>query len=340
MYEIFKKINETTFLALKDTEVYVLKKTGLEDVGLYGRLAEIDSRYVSKVYETTEIDGRIFAVCEYVQGVTLEKYLEKNGIPDDEDVRHFAANICEGLEQIHLCGIVHRDITPNNIMITSDGDAKIIDFGISRIVKESVSNDTQILGTQGYAAPEQYGFHQTNEKADIYAVGVLINYMKTGCLPSEKITNGVFTKIVKKCTEMDETKRYESAKELKNAINNKYRLSAKIKKLFYSVPGFSREKPLLTAFSILYYIFCLPVIIPLPENAGKHPILGNVIPMTFIFAISYFFLNDIGGWTEKFGINVKAHGRLRVCLTRIAAAVVCVVIGLVFVVIFSDGAQT
>lgn len=86
---------------------------------------------------------------------------------------------------MHKYSITHRDITPSNIIIGFDGVVKIIDFGISRLHKENAKHDTQVLGTEGYAAPEQFGFKQSDCKTDIYALGVLLNYMLTGHIPSE-----------------------------------------------------------------------------------------------------------------------------------------------------------
>ena len=159
---------------------------------------------------------------EYVNGVTLEEYISKKGALPDEEVRSIALGICNGLRAVHSIGIVHRDINPNNVMLDSNGIVKIIDFGISRTYKAETHKDTHILGTQGYAAPEQYGFAQTGATADIYSLGVLINYMKTLALPGEALTQGTFRPIVEKCTKIDETLRYSSVEELSAAIEGRH----------------------------------------------------------------------------------------------------------------------
>lgn len=108
--------------------------------------------------------------------------------------------------------------------------------------------DTQILGTVGYAAPEQFGFSQTTYKADIYAVGTLINYMAEGVLPNEHLTDGTFRKIIIKCTQMDEKNRYDSIEELAAVIDKK----AKRELLLKKVPGFGGSTGTKTAFAIYY----------------------------------------------------------------------------------------
>ena len=104
-----------------------------------------------------------------------------------------------GLGALHRCSLVHRDINANNILITTDGNVKIIDYGIVRLFDKSKSTDTVILGTPGYAAPEQFGFTQSDSRTDIYALGVLMNVMMTGRLPSEDTARGGISRIIEKC---------------------------------------------------------------------------------------------------------------------------------------------
>ena len=112
--------------------------------------------------------------------------------------------ICKGLKCLHKLNIIHRDISQGNIILKDDGTIKIIDFGISRIKKENKSSNTSILGTAGFAALEQFGFRQTDERADIFSIGVLMNLMLTGELPGIKIydkSEGV-RRIILKCIEI------------------------------------------------------------------------------------------------------------------------------------------
>ena len=141
---------------------------------------------------------------EYISGETLDEKLRRYGTMPPELVGNYAQQLLEVLEQIHAQGIVHRDISPKNILISTDGVVKLLDFDISRQWKMNRNADTTILGTVGFASPEQYGFLQTDATADIYAVGVLMNVMLEGVLPNVRLTGKKpFQGIIKKCIEID-----------------------------------------------------------------------------------------------------------------------------------------
>ena len=103
-------------------------------------------------------------------------------------------------------------------MITDSGNVKIIDFNASKEYKVEEEKDTKVLGTTGFAAPEQYGISQSDERTDIYAIGVLINVMLTGEHPSKVMCKGKMKKIVKKAMSINPTDRYQNCEELKNAL--------------------------------------------------------------------------------------------------------------------------
>ena len=106
---------------------------------------------------------------------------------------------------------------PENVIIRGS-EAILIDFDASRIFKSDTNQDTQILGTTGYAAPEQYGIAQTDERADIYSLGVLLNIMLTGKHPSKELASGRLGRIVQKCTMVNPEKRYKSVLYLMEAL--------------------------------------------------------------------------------------------------------------------------
>lgn len=121
--------------------------------------------------------------------------------------------LCSVLAFLHGKGIIHRDIKPSNIIVTEDGHVRLIDFDAARMRKEEQEQDTRLLGTRGFAPPEQYGFAQTDERADIYALGVTLEQV----LPEESWAPR-YKKILRKCRNLDPNKRYQSAGQLRRAF--------------------------------------------------------------------------------------------------------------------------
>ena len=112
---------------------------------------------------------------------------------------------------------VHLDIKPDNVLLRG-GDAVLIDFDAARLYKSELENDTQVLGTTGYAAPEQYGLTQSDSRADIYALGILLNILLTGQHPSRQLAAGRLGRIVQRCTMVAPSKRYKTVLHLMDAL--------------------------------------------------------------------------------------------------------------------------
>lgn len=134
------------------------------------------------------VGPRHFLVMEYIEGLTLDEYLARNNAPFPEArVLSWAQQLCDVLTYLHSQHppIIFRDIKPGNIMLMRDNRVKLIDFGIARFFRHSSSQDTQLLGTPGYAPPEQYGKAQTDERSDVYSLAMTLFQLLTNTL-SEK----------------------------------------------------------------------------------------------------------------------------------------------------------
>ena len=138
---------------------------------------------------------------EYIEGDTLG-FLLKDALFSPDETRKIIMQICRGLWGLHSLDTVHRDIKPENIILRGS-DAILIDFDASRIYKSESSTDTQVLGTTGFAAPEQYGISQSDIRSDIYSLGIVINIMLTGQHPSKKLAKGHLGRIVTRCTHVN-----------------------------------------------------------------------------------------------------------------------------------------
>lgn len=170
-----------------------------------------------QIYEVTKTEESIIVLEEFIKGVTVADIL-LNGLFNERGVKKIIRDLCDALTVIHSYGIIHRDIKPENVMITDKGSVKLIDFDAARLFKNGQSKDTKIIGTTGYAAPEQFGLAQSDERTDIFAVGVLMNVMLTGEHPSQKIYKGKLSKTIEKCIQIDPKKRYRNAEELKKSL--------------------------------------------------------------------------------------------------------------------------
>lgn len=183
---------------------------------VYRKLVGISCPNLPQIMETAERDGMVAVLEEYIQGDSLA-YLLEGALFSHAEARKNTMQLCNALWVLHKLGAVHRDIKPENVIIRGS-EAILIDFDASRIFKSDTNQDTQILGTTGYAAPEQYGIAQTDERADIYSLGVLLNIMLTGKHPSKELASGRLGRIVQKCTMVNPEKRYKSVLYLMEAL--------------------------------------------------------------------------------------------------------------------------
>lgn len=171
-------------------------------------LVDISCPNLPQILEVGEKEGKTVLLEEFVQGDTLGEILEGGSLTVAE-AKQITRQICSALWVLHSMGVVHRDVKPDNVIIRGK-EAVLIDFDASRIYKHETDGDTKILGTTGFAAPEQYGLSQSDGRADIYAMGVLLNIMLTGEHPSRKLARGRMGRIVQRCTMVNPEKRYKN----------------------------------------------------------------------------------------------------------------------------------
>ena len=183
---------------------------------VYRRLLPVLCPHLPQIMEAAEQDGQTAVLEEYVQGDTLAELLMGARLTERE-ARQVTMQLCQALHVLHSMGAVHRDVKPENVILRGN-DAVLIDFDAARIYKVASESDTQVLGTTGFAAPEQYGIFQSDERADIFSLGVLLNIMLTGKHPSREMTAGKMGRIVRKCTMTAPEQRYQSARALMEVL--------------------------------------------------------------------------------------------------------------------------
>lgn len=195
-----------------------------------------------------------YYIMEYVKGRTLSDVENEGGALSEETAKSYMLQLISAVKLMHGFKVVHRDIKPDNIIITSGGILKLIDFDSSRKITDRKTRDTVLLGTNGFAAPEQYGFSQTDERSDIYALGIVYNYMLTKKSPFEQIADGANKKIIKKCISIDKKDRYKNTDILKRDIESDVYSGYK---LFDFLPGFRTRNPINMTIAASVYIIYL-----------------------------------------------------------------------------------
>lgn len=183
---------------------------------VYRLLRNTRCSYLPQILEVQERDGQVLVLEEYIQGDTLDFLLEGGTLPE-KLVRSVAMQVCQSLRVLHSLGVVHRDVKPENIILRGN-QVVLIDFDASRVEKVESKTDTQVMGTTGYAAPEQYGLSQTDSRADIFSLGVVMNEMLTGKHPATKLAEGSLRPVIKRCIAVHVEDRYASVSDLMQAL--------------------------------------------------------------------------------------------------------------------------
>ncbi len=190
---------------------------------------------IPQIRDVIENENYVCVIQDYVEGKNLNDLVHQFGPYPSDYVIGWAKQICAFLAYIHSFHppYIYRDMKPANLILQPSGYIKVIDFGIMRTYKPGKLRDTVVLGTRGYAAPEQYGTAQTDPRTDIYGLGVTMYFLLTGDDPKNPNFSGIkpvcalnpsvskgMEYIIEKCTRIDPNQRYQSAGELLQDLEN------------------------------------------------------------------------------------------------------------------------
>jgi len=194
-------------LVAADGKLYVRRYREISQE-LFRRVRDVSCPYLERLMEQSEDENGAYFISEYVEGTPASErtFSEKEAVK-------LLLELCAAIKALHKAGVIHRDIKPSNIICGNDGHIRLIDFDSARLRVEFQSRDTEILGTGGYAAPEQYGFMQTDDRSDIYAFGVTMEEIL-----GENADKPKFRRIIRRCTQFDPDRRYRDISAVWRAI--------------------------------------------------------------------------------------------------------------------------
>ena len=259
-YKTITVLNEAHHIDLvqhqSTKKIYVKKVLDVYNLPIYEYLASHTIRGIPRIIEFAEEQGQLTVIEEYISGCSLEEKIEDKTLTAASVIR-YVGELCDILEQLHHAepAIIHRDIKPTNIIITGLDHVVLLDFNAAKFHSEKASSDTVLLGTQGYAAPEQYGFGSSSPKTDIYALGILLREM---CSALPDIPDRLVY-IAEKCTQIDPDDRFSSMTEIRAEL---YSLDAPKKstskivsgKRRFLPPGFRSGTPWKMTTAVIAYI--------------------------------------------------------------------------------------
>lgn len=187
--------------------LYVRRYRGISPE-LFSRIRGVSCPNVERLTERSQDENGAYFVSEYIDGAPASErtFTEKEAV-------NALLELCAAVRALHAAGIIHRDIKPSNIICGSDGHIHLIDFDSARLEKASKSRDTRLLGTGGFAPPEQYGFMQTDCRSDVYAFGVTMEEIL-----GENADKPKFRRIIRRCTQFDPDRRYADIAAVSLAI--------------------------------------------------------------------------------------------------------------------------
>lgn len=210
-------------------------------------LKKLNHPNLPSIVDVIDSDENFLIVMDYIEGSTLGKLLDEEGAQPQEKVADWALQLCDVLYYLHTrqVPVIYRDMKPSNIVLRPDGSVVLIDFGAAREFKEKNMSDTCCLGTNGYAAPEQFGgMGQTDARTDIYCLGTTMYHLLTGHNPSKppyeiypitKWNPGLSTgleRIVQKCTRRNPEERYQTVRELRYDLEHYTELETQTQRMY------------------------------------------------------------------------------------------------------------
>ncbi|MBR1813194.1 MAG: protein kinase [Lachnospiraceae bacterium] len=323
------------------------------------------------IYERADQDGkrRLSVIEEYISGQTLQEMLDSGYSFNFREIADIVWELCDIVDRLHTSDppILHRDIKAANVMMDLNGKIYLLDLNAAKWSDEGgrmssakwsddgsgmssgrwsgdgAGMDTVLMGTAGYAAPEQYGFGSSGVETDIYALGVLMNVLLTGDIPQRREPKGRLAPIIKKCCQMEKRKRFRDVKSLKMALDPiAWRESPVTDGKFlqaYALPGFRSNNFIYWILALAGYSFIIGMAMEM-EYPQEIPAAAQTVYKitTFVCMMGVIlFAGNYRGVQEKMPLSRSDHGLVRavgIVIWCVAIFVAIMVVGIVVMVFF------
>lgn len=268
--------NITLVQHIQNDTVCVRKTLSIYNRDVYQALKDHPVPGIPRIYAIYEDNGVLIVIEEYIAGRTLGQLLDSHPL-DDKQIKYYIASLCNICNCLHSFtpAIIHRDINPANIIITESDTLYLVDLNIARPVREGATSDTTYLGTNGFAAPEQYGFGASSIQTDIYGIGAVLRYM----LKCSNVNNELLSSISKRATMLAPSDRYKNTMEIIDALDAKLpdTISDSVPTSRYNkflLPGFRHLEftRMLIALPLYGFLFaiCFGLTLRNPEGSKTH----------------------------------------------------------------------
>ena len=367
-YKEIASVNESHGVKLvqhmETGKVYVRKTLKHYDLSVFEFIRERRFDGVPVIKDLIETDDALIVIEDYISGHSLDELIAEETFSEKKAAR-VISDLCDILEPFHsnTPQIIHRDIKESNVIIDNEGKVYLIDFDASKRVIHGRSRDTDLIGTEEYAAPEQYGFGQSDQRTDIYALGILLNRMLTGMFPSETRYNGDLSLIIDRATSIDPENRYSNVQRLKmalkyisqstnyNAVRDEMtycqsvsndtlrRVLSHLPYLIRELPGFRSGNPWFFCLALLGYGFLIAMgFFSLSVNPEYSPLQNKFYDFaTFLLLIvpilylgNYLGVRDLLPWKKS---NNRAIEYIRIGIGTIATILIVTIVVIIVAII-------
>lgn len=252
----------------EDGRLYVKKRLRSHAPAIYHQLLEMPVPGMPSLYGVYPEGAELIVIEEYLPGRTLAEILSEEGPFSEYDTLCIGMALCGILKELHSRKptIIHRDIKPSNVMRLPDGTIALLDLSAAKLEDPRENRDTVLIGTSGFAAPEQYGFSASTVQTDIYSLGVLLNTLCTGALPGERRAGGQLRRVIDRCLQLHPKDRYSGMDALCRALK-----TAKFERIPWLPPGFRTQRWYKVLPAVCYYSFVYAFCI-VEYQAPGHPL--------------------------------------------------------------------